>query len=199
VEEKGASSTIVIAVVVAISAVAIGGYVLLTRRGMEFKTFTNEHYSFKFDYPTGWHLMESVIPYDAQFLATENTPENTYPYTIDWKTIGGVIRLVVFDKNIYENQFGVSLDNLTSYVSSLENRFKNENFVLRGKPIEISISNHSGVRYQMIWTAENVFLQGLGELIVKDNFFYTFTMGSLEENYSVYEPIFEHVIDTFST
>jgi hypothetical protein len=50
--------------------------------------------------------MESVISADARFLFTKNPMENenTYPYRIDWKTIGGVIRLVVFDKNIYKSQ-----------------------------------------------------------------------------------------------
>jgi hypothetical protein len=66
------------------------------------------------------------------------------------------------------------------------------------KPTEISIDNHSGVRYQMTWITENMSLRGQGEAILKDNYFYEFTMGSLEENYSIYESTFEHVIDSLS-
>ena len=193
---KGPNKKIVtIAVVMVAVSVAFAGYYLLTRRGVEFKTFRNESYSFKFDYPAGWYFREWAIQYDGEFVATENAIENTYPYHIDWKTIGGVIGLTVYDKTVLEDQFGMSLDNLTGYISSLEN---NGYFVLTGKPTEIVIDDHSGVRFSATETVENIPIRFQAELVVKDNYFYNFVMGSSEENYSTYEPIFEHVIDSFS-
>jgi hypothetical protein len=197
VEDKAISSIVVITIIIVVAAAAVmSSYVLLTRRGIEFKTFTNEHYSFKFDYPVGWHFNEWVIPVDAQFAATENAMENTYPYHIDWKK--GVIELTVFDKNIYENYFGIPLDNLSSYLSILENHYANENIVLISGPTEISVGKHAGFRLSAGSTIDNIATRAQVEVVVKDNNFYTLLVGSSEENYSNYKSVFEHVVNSFS-
>jgi len=183
-----------IAIVTVAVSVACVGYYLLTRGGpkeVEFKTYTNENYSFKFDYPANWDFIEPPgfgAPMVAYFTARENTGGE------------GFIALCVFDKTGAENQLGISLDNLTSFISSLENRFENnENFVLRGKPTKIAIDNHYGVRYSVAaMKLTPVVIRFQLELVVKDNYFYYFEMMASEENYFTYEPIFEHVIDSFS-
>jgi len=109
---------VTIAVVMVAVSVTFAGYYLLTRGGpkeVEFKIYTNENYSFKFDYPDNWNFSAYYLglpqPVVAKFFA--NPAEDA------------IISLTIFDKNSYENHFGVSLDNLASYVSSQENRFEN--------------------------------------------------------------------------
>ncbi len=173
-------------IAVAVLGVACVGYYLVTREG-EYETYINEDYSFKFDYPTDWIFQELGMTWVAYFGAVENTPENE---------LGGIITLAVYDRAIFEDQFGVSLDNLADYVlSSLENI---ENFVWISKPNEIVIDNISAIRYSLALTRENITLQFQSELVVKDNYLYEFTVGTEEEKYSGYKPVFEHVIDSFS-
>ena len=186
---KGKIAIMLIAVLVL--GIACVGYCLVTREGehpgIEYETYINEDYSFKFDYPTDWIFEELGTLWVAYFGVVENTPENE---------IGGIITLVAYDRAIFENQFGVSLDNLTDYVlSSFENI---ENFMWISKPTEIVIDNVSAIRYSVALTRENITLQFQAELVVKDNYLYEFTVGTEEEKYSDYKPIFERVIDSFS-
>ncbi|KUO39612.1 MAG: hypothetical protein AVW06_03490 [Hadesarchaea archaeon DG-33-1] len=181
---KGKIAIMLIAVVVL--GFACVDYYLVTREE-EYETYINEDYSFKFDYPTDWIFEELGTQWVAYFGAVENTPEDE---------LGGIITLAVYDRAIFENQFGVSLDNLADYVlSSLENI---ENFVWISKPTEIVIDNVSAIRYSVALTRENITLQFQSELVVKDNYLYEFTTGTEEEKYSDYRPVFEHVIDSFS-
>lgn len=186
---KGKMAIMLIAVVVL--GVACVGYYLVTREGehpeIEYETYINEDYSFKFDYPTDWIFDELGMPWVAYFGAVENTPENE---------MGGIITLAVYDRAIFEDQFGVFLDNLTDYVlSSFENV---ENFTWISKPTEIVIDNVSAIRYSAVLTRENITLQFLAELAVNDNYLYEFTVGTEEEKYSDYIPVFEHVSESFS-
>jgi len=202
VEERGIGAAVVIMIIVAIAAsVAICGYYLVTHGG-EFKTYTNEKYSFKFDYPVNWDFREYTSQDAVRIIAIENALENRHRYQ-------KIIQITVYDKTAYENYFGISLDNLTAYISSLENMIEKENYVLiggrffiqaisPGKPVEITIDNHSGVRFSATSTIENITIRFQVELVVKDNYFYEFVMVTSEESYSIYEPIFEHVIDSFS-
>lgn len=180
---------IVLIAVVALG-VACAGYYLVTRGEhpeIEYETYINEDYSFKFDYPTDWIFQELSMTWVAYFGAVENTLENE---------MGGIITLAVYNRFIFEDQLGVSLDNLTDYIlSSFENI---ENFKWISRPTEIAIDNASAIRYSMALTTENITLQFQAELVVKDNYLYEFTVGTEEEKYSDYKPVFEHVIDSFS-
>jgi hypothetical protein len=196
-----ARKVITIVIILVAVGVALVGYYLLTKRGgptgINYKTYTNESYSFKFDYPADWNFMSRGLvgaSMDSYFYAAAS--ENT--------TEGGGIVMYVYNRAVYENLFenrhGISLDNLTSYISSLENRFENnENFVLIGKPTEIAIDNNHGVRYSL--TALKLALIALRcqvEQVGKDNYFYDFETIASEKNYSTYEPMFQHVIDSFT-
>ena len=203
--ERGVSSVVVISVAVAIAAAAIGGYILLTRlggtsgrhenvpiengepKGAEFTTYTNENYSIKFDYPDNWDFRElrqwSAQGFNAPFVSenildafvvSENIMEN------NWWRIG----LIVYSKTVVENQYGENfLDNLVGFLS------------IWGITtyIEYTKDNYPAVNYT--WFTS--FTQFRGTLAVKDNHLYQLTVETPEENYSISEPIFQHVIHSF--
>jgi hypothetical protein len=197
-ERKPIPIVIIAAVVLIIAAVVVvsAGYYLMNRRGgpaaVQYKTYTNENYSFKFDYPENWDFTSQDFglspPYVAYFDAGSSTG------------LTGEVQLFIFDKAGYENLVPGDLDNLTSYVAGLENQFENnENYVLRSGPTVVAIDNHNGVRLMAtaLQSTENVRFEL--ETVVKDNYFYAFEMAAPEENYSsVYMPIFERVIGSFS-
>jgi hypothetical protein len=200
--ERRTIPVVIIAAVVLIVAAAIvasAGYYLMNRRGgasgpaVTYQTYTNENYSIKFDYPDNWDFFSQDIglspPYIAYFDAGSSTG------------LTGEVQLFIFDKAGYENLVPGDLDNLTSYVAGLENQFENnENYVLRSGPTVVAIDSHNGVRLSAtaLQPASDNFRFEL-ETVVKDNYFYAFEIAAPEENYSsVYKPIFERVIGSFS-
>jgi hypothetical protein len=179
-----ARKVIPIAIVIVVVAVvaSIVGYYLLTRQEAGFKTYTNENYSYKLDYPANWATLEN----NGVFAA----------YRPDIILIFGTeltIHLNVYDKSVAEG-LGIPSDNLDGYIQSIEDRSKNSSISLIGKPIEIVIDNHHGVRYSL----RDYSTQRLVEQVVRDNYFYWLDLVAPIENYSTYEPIFQHVIDSFS-
>jgi hypothetical protein len=197
-ERKPIPIVIIAAVVLIIAAVVVAsaGYYLMNRRGgsaVTYKTYTNENYSIKFDYPDNWDFSSQDVglspPYVAFFDAGSSTG------------LTGEIQLFVFDKASYENLVPGNLDNLTSYVAGLENQFENnENYVLRSGPTVVAIDNHNGVRLSATALQSTSFdVRFELETVVKDNYFYVFEIVAPEENYSsTYRPIFERVIGSFS-
>jgi hypothetical protein len=198
-ERKPIPIVIIVSVVLIVAAVAVAsaGYYLMTRRGgpaaVQYKTYTNENYSIRFDYPENWDFFSQDIglspPYIAYFDAGSSTG------------LTGEIQLFVFDKAGYENQFPGDLDNLASYVAGLENQFENnENLVVRSPPTVVAIDNHNGVRLSATAVNSTSFdVRFELETVVKDNYFYAFEIAAPEENYSsIYKPIFERVIGSFS-
>jgi hypothetical protein len=200
-EKRTIPGVIIAAVILIIAAVAVAstGYYLMNRSGgpaaVQFKTYTNENYSIKFDYPENWDFSSQdsglTPPYVAYFDAGSSTG------------LTGEIQLYVFDKAGYENLVPGDLDNLTSYVSGLENQFENdETLVLRSGPTVVAIDSYNGVRVmatalQSSLQSENVRFEL--ETVVKDNYFYAFEIAAPEENYaSIYMPIFDRVIGSFS-
>jgi hypothetical protein len=202
-ERKAIPAVIIVAVVLIIvaAAVASAGYYLMNRRGgpaaVAYKTYTNENYSIKFDYPENWAFTSLDLaelqmyglspPMVAYFDAGSNTG------------LTGEVQLRVFDKVGYENLVPGDLDNLTSYVASLENQLENnENLVLRSGPTVVTVDSHNGVRVMATaLQTDNVRFEL--ETVVKDNYFYAFEIAAPEENYSsVYTPIFDRVIGSFS-
>jgi hypothetical protein len=197
--ERKAIPVVIIAAVVLIVAAAVvasAGYYLMNRRGgpaaVQYKTYTNENYSIKFDYPDNWDFSSQDIglppPYVAYFDASSSTG------------LTGGVQLYVFDKAGYENLVPGDLDNLTSYVAGLDNQFENnENLKLWSGPTVVAIDSHNGVRLMAtsLSTSDNVRFEL--ETVVKDNYFYAFEIAAPEENYSsTYIPIFERVIGSFS-
>jgi len=200
-ERKTTPIVIIVAVVLIIAAVVVAsaGYYLMTRRGgpsgpvVTYKTYTNENYSFKFDYPENWDFISQDFGLSPPLVAYFDASAST--------GLTGEILLYVFDKAGYENRFPGDLDNLTSYVASLENQFENnENFVVRSPPTVVAIDNHNGVRLSATAVQPTSFdVRFQLETVVKDNYFYVFEIAAPEENYSsIYKPIFERVIGSFS-
>jgi len=197
-ERKTTPIVIIVAVVLIIAAVVVAsaGYYLMTRRGgpvVTYKTYTNENYSIRFDYPENWDFSSQDFGLPPPFVAYFDAGSST--------GLTGEILLYVFDKAGYENRYAVSLDNLTSYVASLENQFENnENFVVRSPPTVVAIDNHNGVRLSATAVQSTSFdVRFQLETVVKDNYFYAFEIVAPEENYSsIYRPIFERVIGSFS-
>jgi hypothetical protein len=152
-----------------------------------FKTYTNENYSFKFDYPDNWDFRElrqwSAQGFNAPFVSenildafvgSENIMEN------NWWRIG----LIVYSKTMIENQYGEnSLDNLVSWLS----RWGITTY------IEYTKDNYPAVNYAGVTPST----QFRGTLAVKDNNLYQLTVETPEENYSISEPIFQHLIHGF--
>lgn len=204
--ERGVSSILVIAIVIVIAVAAIGGYYLVTRGGqggtkVVYKTYTNENYSFKFDYPENW----GFNPEDFALIRPPMVAYFGAGPLVAYSGAGGItvttreLSLSVFDKAGYENRYAVSLDNLTSYLASLENQFENnnENFVVRSGPTVVAIDNHNGVRLSAVQST-SIAVRIQFETVVKDNYFYAFEIVAPEENYSIDKPMFEHLIDSFS-
>jgi hypothetical protein len=197
-DEIGKVIPIAIIILVAVG-VAFLGYNLLAGRGgpsggpkdenkeVGFKTYTNENYSFKFDYPDNWNFRElrqwSAQGFNAPFVSekildafvvSENIMEN------NWWRIG----LIVYSKTMIENQYGEnSLDNLVSWLS----RWGITTY------IEYTKDNCPAVNYAGVTPST----QFRGTLAVKDNHLYQLTVETPEENYSISEPIFQHVIHSF--
>jgi hypothetical protein len=156
-------------------------------KGVEFKTYTNENYSFKFDYPDNWDFTElrqwSSQGFNAPFVSenildafvvSENILEN------NWWRIG----LIVYSKTVIASQYGEnSLDNLVSWLS----RWGITTY------IEYTKDNYPAVNYAGVTPST----QFRGTLAVKDNRLYQLTVETPEENYSISEPIFQHVIHSF--
>jgi hypothetical protein len=157
-----------------------------------YNTYTNEKYSFRFDYPKNWDFYAEDIglppPYVAYFDAGSSTG------------LTGEIGLYIFDKVGYENLYNVPLENLTAYIASLEKQFENnENFVVRSPPTVVSVDNHNGVRLMATFLQLSYNVRLELETVVKDNYFYAFEITAPEENYSaIYRPIFERVVGSFS-
>jgi hypothetical protein len=181
----------IVIVIVAVS-VAFVGYYLLTKQGVPtvviYKTYTNENYSIKFDYPANWYYQEFSLSGTASFGAFDNTRSE------------GAIVLEVYDNHVAENLFGVPLDNVINYILSLENRWyeNNENYKVIKKPTKIAIGNLYGVSWSATRTSGNIVLRFQTEVFVKDNYLYEFVVGCLTQDYSNYERIFENAIDSFS-
>jgi len=180
---------------VAVGVALVGYYLLTKRRGptvVNYKTYTDEKYSFKFDYPENW---------DFGTRGAVNTSMASYFTAYANENITECV-VYVYDRNVYENffenRFAISLDNIAGLISRLEN-FNNENFVLIGKPTEIVINHYHGVRYSFITSKLAPFaVRCQAEQIANDNYFYDFETVVPDENYSTYEPILEHVIDSFT-
>jgi hypothetical protein len=168
----------------------------MNRRGgsvVTYKTYTNENYSIKFDYPDNWNFTSQDFGLPPPLIAFFDAAGNT--------GLTGEIALYVFDKAGYENRFPGDLDNLTSYVAGLDNQFdNNENYVVRSPPAVVAIDNHNGVGLMVTARQPTSFdVRFQLETVVKDNYFYAFEIVAPEENYSsVYKPIFERVIGSFS-
>ena len=187
--DRGISSIVVIAIAVVALSIAFIGYYFVTteEREVEYKTYINENYSFKFDYPTDWIFEEWSLPWVdspiSQFLVRENVPE---------KEMGGVIYL-----RVVESDIPLPLENfLENFISW---SVGGENFTVVSGPTIIVIDSVLTVKYLVKSTSiENTRIQI--ELIStqKDNYLYTFQLLAKEEKYHDYEPIFEHVIDSFS-
>ncbi|MEA1904560.1 MAG: PsbP-related protein [Candidatus Hadarchaeota archaeon] len=175
--ERPARGIIPISIAAAVLIIAIVGYYLLTSK-VEYETYANENYSFKFDYPADWVFSE----YGYVFGAMENTPENVS---------GGYVMLLVLPL-----EADSTLDNVRDALTShAEN---DENFTIIGGPADIIIDNIPAFRFSAATSAENITTRTVGVYSVRDNFLYSFSGRVREENYSDYEPIFEHVIDSFS-
>jgi hypothetical protein len=198
-EKRTIPGVVILAFILIITAVAVAsaGYYMMNRRGgpaaVQYKTYTNENYSIKFDYPENWDFSSQDSGLPAPYIAYFDAGSST--------GLTGEIQLYVFDKAGYENLVPGDLDNLTSYVARLENQFENdENLVVRSGPTVIAIDSHNGVRVMATAlqpTFDNVRFEL--ETVVKDNYFYAFEIVAPEENYSsVYVPIFERVIGSFS-
>jgi hypothetical protein len=158
-----------------------------------YKTYKNENYSIKFDYPDNWYFNSQDFGLPPPLVAFFDASGST--------RLTGEVALYVFDKAGYENRFPWDLDNLTSYVAGLENQFENnENFVVRSGPTVVAIGNHNGVRLSVTAKQPTSFdVRFQLETVVKDNYFYAFEIAAPEENYSsIYKPIFERVIGSFS-
>jgi hypothetical protein len=155
---------------------------------IEFKTFANGNYYFQIEYPDNWNLME-LKQWDAQgfnapfvsenivdaFIISENAIEN------NWWRIG----LIVYSTKVVENEYGEnSLDNLVSFLS------------LWGITIFIKYDkdNYPAVNYAGVTSTT----QFRGTLALKDDYLYQLTIETPEEDYSISEPIFQHVIHSFN-
>ena len=173
---KGKIALIAIAVVALI--VAFVGYFLTSEeREVEYKTYINENYSFKFDYPVewifeGWSLsrMDSDI---SNFLVTENVSDK----------IGGAISLEVMETDVFLENF---LENFILWSGE---------FTLTTGPTEIVIDGVHAVKY-LLKSTSRIQLEFISAK--KDGYLYIFQFLAHEEKYDDYEPIFEHVIDSFS-
>jgi hypothetical protein len=195
-ERKDESKKVILIAIVIVVAVSVASIGYLIERGgsseplvVEYKTYTNENYSFKFDYPANWYYQEfSPTTGTAWFGAFDNSQS------------GASIMLEVYDNNVAENVFGIPLDNVVNYILSFQNRWyeNNENYKLIKKPSDIIIGNVHGVSWSATRTSGNTILQFQIGIIVKDNYMYEFVVGSLAGAYSRYERIFENVIDSFS-
>jgi predicted transcriptional regulator len=164
-----------IAVVVLI--IAIVGYYSLTSEE-EYETYVNENYSFKFDYPADWVFWG----YGYVFGAMENTSDDMG---------GGYVMLLVLPL-----EADSTLDNVRdALVSHAEN---DENFTIISGPTDIAIDSTPAFRFSATTSTEDITIQTVGVYSIRDNFLYSFSGGVREENYSDYEQIFEHVIDSFS-
>jgi hypothetical protein len=172
---------LIAAVIVAVSGAFVGFYVL-TGQGelpaVNYTTYTNENYGFKFDYPANWNFKE----FEGWVFSTwENNGSGNIGLSIEF--------------------LGVPIDN--SYISWLmsmsENMLENnENLTIINKPTKIAIDNHYGWTFLAI---DNMQLRNQlvfqEYYIAKDDSLYHFEM-TCEKNYLTYEPIFQHVIDSFS-
>jgi hypothetical protein len=178
-----------LAIALVVVGIALIGFYLLTEyggpQGGEFKTHTNEKYSYKFDYPAGWGTDNYGLEI---FLAFDYNQEN-----------GPDLRMAQIKLEVDDNaewQFGISLeDNLSGYISGIENEYEN---ALIGKPTEVIIDNHIGIKWSYRYSLYSLNFRNQVEVVVKENYMYWLEMGTLEENYPYYEPIFQHVIDSFT-
>lgn len=211
-EEKGVSSTVVIAIAVVALSVAFVSYYILTSedREVKYETYLNEVFFFKFDYPAGWIFWEEgwvLWPQEQSFIATENIPENEE---------GGHIKLTIHDKANFEEDVEFILEGLGLEPS--ENLFGNltilientENNLISG-PTITTIDNAPAIRYSAIKTVARKREDNTGRFVeyeitvrsewlyfLKDNYLYSFNTFCKKEKYSGYESIFEHVINSFS-
>lgn len=194
--------TLSIAIIIVLLGVACVGYYFLTGEEelptIEYETYVNENYSFKFDYPADWIFREMRLPWASSFNVRENTPENE---ELIWLT--GSIELTVWEKafleNIWEN-LGVSPENaFSSLISHIENI---ENLV--SGPTIITIDNILAVRYSAITTPPEYVVERRDTVryesltALRDNYLYSLVSSCKEEEYPDYESIFEHVINSFS-
>jgi hypothetical protein len=186
----------IISIAVAVLGVACAGYYLLTSEErppeeVEYETYINENYSFEFDYPANWIFREQKNPWFgiSYFDAVENVPENE---------IGGAFSLAVMEPGSWENEIGPSLDNVRSEITSqIEN---NENYIMLSGPTDTVIGNTIAFKcsVSIFDPTENTTIQVGLTYAAKDNYLYNLSTFSKKEDYSDYEPIFEHVIGSFS-
>ena len=178
-----------IAIAVVALSVAFMGYYFVTteEREVEYKTYINENYPFKFDYPVDWIFEEWSLPWVgspiSQFMARENVPE---------KETGGVIYLSVVETDIPLENF---LYNSTSW------SIGGENFTVVSGPSNIVIDGVLAVKYLIkSIPIENTLIpiELMYIIAKKNNYLYRFQLLAKEEKFHDYEPIFEHVIDSFS-
>lgn len=179
-----------ITVLIVAVGIACVGYYLLTSEGepseIEFKTYINENYSFKFDYPVDWILEEWSLPWVgspiSQFLVRENVSENER---------GGFINLIVKETDISLEDL---LENFIIWVEG-------ENFTVISGPSNIAIDGVLAVKYLIKSIPignTRIQIKLMYIFAKKDNYLYTFQLLAKEEKYHDYEPIFEHMIDSFS-
>ncbi len=170
-----------ISIAVVVLIIAIVGYYFLTNEEVsevEYETYVNENYSFKFDYPADWVFSE----FGYVFGAMENTPENVS---------GGYVMLLAVPL-----EADSTLDN--TYNALMSHAENDENFTIISGPTDITIDNTPAFRFLATTSGENIPTQTEGVFSVRDNYLYSFIMGTEEEKYSDYKQIFEHVIDSFS-
>ena len=167
---------------IAIAAVALSvafvGYYFLTR--VEYKTYVNENYSFKFDYPADWGLHEEKKDMtlegrhwvlDVSALSPRPPLEEHIPY------YGGSLTVSVIEtdesldniRGTLENTTDILIDGIPAFRQSAEGQI--------GPDIHLKID---------------------AIVAIKDNFLYSFWMGAQIEKYSDYEQIFKHMLDSFS-
>jgi hypothetical protein len=203
-ERRAIPGVILLAAVLIIAAVAVAsaGYYLMNRRSVPvvtYKTYTDDNYSIRFDYPDNWAFTSLGL---ADLQMEGLSPPAVAYFEADGSTgLQGEILLYIFNKADYENLVPGDLDNLTSYIAGLDNQFENnENYVVRSPPTVVAVDNHNGVRLMVTApqsASENVRFEL--ETVVKDNYFYGFEIVAPDDNYSsVYMPVFDHVIGSFS-
>jgi hypothetical protein len=185
-----------IAVVLVVVGVVLVGYYFITKREStvaEYKTYINEKYSYKLDYPSNWYTSKEIT--GERTIPNPLLDSFTAYNSSDVSRLADVIIfLQVYDKTLAENQYGISLDNLTKYILSLENMLGNE---LIYKPIGFTIDNYYGVTFS--YQQEGNIARYQEEQVVRDNYLYWLTMlVAPGKNYPTYEQIFQHVIASFT-
>lgn len=175
--------------IIAIAAVALSiafvGYCFLTdeEKEVEYETYINENYSFKFDYPADWILHErdsSRLAGKTVFNVNFNElPLEAYPRI-------GIIKgsVVETDESLDDIRSLYPSENITDILIDGIPAFK---FSFGGALIPYENNSHT---YLMV--------KGGYMFAIKGNCRYALEVMAPKEKYSDYEQIFKHVINSFS-